>query len=83
MKITISESAEWVEILSDFIKFYFKQMLKTSAFYLEKQKKLFLKNIFYAVVSKHAKIDPKDGAGCPNFQWRFCADQAFTWKTPN
>ena len=25
-----------------------------------------------AIVSKYAKIDPKDGASSPNFQWRFC-----------
>ena len=25
----------------------------------------------FLVVSKYAKIDPKDGACCPNFQWRF------------
>ena len=30
------------------------------------------KNMFCAVVSKYAKIVPKDGACCPNFQWRFC-----------
>ena len=48
---------------------YFKQMLKVSAFYLEKQKSLFLKKyIFWAVVSKYAKRDPKDGVCCSNFQ---------------
>ena len=26
------------------------------------------------VVSKYAKIDPKDGACCPNFKWRFCTE---------
>ena len=34
----MSEKAKWVEILWGFIKFNFKQMLKASAFYLEKQK---------------------------------------------
>jgi hypothetical protein len=44
-------------------------MLKVSVFYLEKQKSFISKkNIFYAVVFKYAKIDPKDGACCPNFQ---------------
>ena len=44
-------------------------MLKVSAFYLEKQKSVIpKKNIFYAVVSKYAKRDPKDGASRPNFQ---------------
>ena len=37
-------------------------MLKLSAFYLEKQKSFIPeKNIFLTVVSKHAKIIPKDG----------------------
>ena len=34
----MSEKAEWVEILWGFAKFIFKQMLKISAFYIEKQK---------------------------------------------
>jgi hypothetical protein len=40
-------------------------MLKVSDFYLEKQKSFIPKIL---VVSKYAKIDPKDGACCPNFQ---------------
>ena len=61
------------KILWGFTKFNFKQVLKVSAFYLEKQKKvLFLKKYFFLpVVSKHAKIIPRDGASSPNFQWRF------------
>ena len=44
-------------------------MLKVSAFHLEKQKSFIpKKNNFLAVGSKYAKIDPKDGACCPNFQ---------------
>ena len=45
-------------------------MMKVSAFYLEKQKKIFIpkKNNVLAVVSKYAKRDPKDGVCCPNFQ---------------
>ena len=36
-------------------------MLKVSSFYHEKQKSFIpKKNIFYAVVSKYVKIDPKD-----------------------
>ena len=43
---------------------------------LKNKKVLFLKkNIFLAVVSKHAKIIPKDGASRPNFQWRFWKEQ--------
>jgi hypothetical protein len=40
---------DWVEILWGFTKFIFKQMLKISAFYLEKQKS-FIPKIIYAVV---------------------------------
>ena len=55
-----------------FTKFFFKQMLKVSALYLKKQKSFIPENnIFLALVSKHAKIIPKDGASCSNFQWRF------------
>ena len=47
-------------------------MLKVSASYLEKQKSFIpKKNIFLAVVSKHANIIPKVGASRPSFQWRF------------
>ena len=53
----MSEWAEWVEILWGFTKFYLEQMLKVSAFYLEKQKKIISKkSIFQAIVSKYAKI---------------------------
>ena len=39
------------------------------AFYLEKQKSFIpKKNISYSIVSNYAKIVPKDGACCPNFQ---------------
>ena len=59
----MSELAECVETLWGFTKFIFKQILKVSAFYLEKQKSFIpKKNIFFAVFSKHAKIIPKDGA---------------------
>ena len=51
------------------MKFFFKQMLKVSASSLEKQKSFIpKKNISKAGVSKYAKVDPKDGACCPNFQ---------------
>ena len=40
--------SDWVEILWGFMKFFFKQMLKISAFYLEKQKSFIpKKNIFW------------------------------------
>ena len=60
--------SEWSDEVSRF-----KQMLKVSAFYLEKQKSFIPKKKykFLAIVSKHAKIIPKDGASHPNFQWRF------------
>ena len=38
---------------------------------LKNKKVLFLKKNFLAVVSKHAKIIPKDGASDANFKWRF------------
>ena len=53
------------------MKFYFKQMLKVSVFYLEKQISFIPKKKFLAAVSKHANIIPKNGPRCPNFQWRF------------
>ena len=37
--------SDWFEILWSFMKFFFKQMLKILAFYLEKQKSFILKNI--------------------------------------
>ena len=40
MEIKLSEWAELVEILWGFMKLFFKQMLKISASYLEKQKSL-------------------------------------------
>ena len=40
-------------------------MPKVSACYLEKQKG-------FIFLSRTAKLDPEDGACCPNFQWRFC-----------
>ena len=47
------------------MKFNFKQVLKVSAFYLEKQKKNIPKKYF---LSRTAKIVPKDGVNRPNFQ---------------
>ena len=55
-----------------FTKLSFKQILKVLAFYLEKQARFIpKKNMFLAVVSRFAKIDPKDGACYSNFQWSF------------
>ena len=52
----MSEWSEWVEILWGFTKFYFKQFLKVSAFYLEKQKSFISKkNSFWAVVNIKTK----------------------------
>ena len=36
-----------------------------------KNKKVWFWKKIQAVVSKYAKIGPKDGTCCPNFQWRF------------
>ena len=44
----MSKWAEWVEILWGFTKCFFKQKLKVSSFYLEKQKVLFLKKYFFS-----------------------------------
>jgi hypothetical protein len=41
-------------------------MLKVSDFYLEKQKSFIPKKKHF--LSPTAKIDPKDGVSCPNFQ---------------
>ena len=43
MKINV---AEWVELLWDFTKYFFKQMLKISTFYLENQKSFFPKKLY-------------------------------------
>ena len=51
MEKKLSEWAEWVEILWGFMKFFFKQMLKVSVFYLEKQKKYIPKKIFFKPLS--------------------------------
>ena len=72
LKIRTASTIFWIYLgmYRDYsLKNIFKQMLKVSAFYIEKQKRFILKkNTFQAVVSKYAKIDPKDGACCPNFQ---------------
>ena len=71
LQITVMQNLHWKlgqlapsfgSILGFTISF-FKQILKVSAFYHEKQKSFIpKKNIFLAVFSKHAKIIPKDGA---------------------
>ena len=51
-----------------FHEILFKQILKVSAFYLEKQKSSIPKKKFFlAVFSKHARVIPKDGASHLNF----------------
>ena len=57
-----------VDTLWGFTKFFFKPILKVSAFYFEKQKSFIPKKYFFwAVVSKQAKIIPKEGASRLNF----------------
>ena len=50
--------SDWVEILWGFTKFFFKQMLKVSAFYLEKQKSFIPKKIVFwpFSISKQKKL---------------------------
>ena len=48
----------------------FKQILKVSAFYLEKRKSFIPENCF---LSRTAKVDPKDGVNRSNFQWGSCS----------
>ena len=69
----MSEWADWVEILWGFTKFNFKQMLKVSAFYLEKQKS-------FIPLSRTAKLGLKDGVSRPNFQWRFWLELQFFYR---
>ena len=57
---------DWVEILWGFMKFFFKQMLKVSALYLENKKVLFLKKYFSSRCRYHNK---KSFVYWPNFQW--------------
>ena len=66
-----SKQAHWfsdeVDILRGFMKFFFKQILKVSAFYLEKQTIVIpKKNIFQACSPKQ-----KSFVYQPNFQGRF------------
>ena len=64
-----NDNNNWLNELNElkFCEVSQKSMLKVLLFYLVKGKKvLFLKNIYF-----YAKIDPKDGACCPDFQWRF------------
>ena len=61
----MSEWAEWVEILWVFTKFFFKQILKVSAFYLEKQKSFILKKYSFMPLSISKQ---KSFVYWPNFQ---------------
>ena len=49
----------------NYVRFYEIQFYTYAESFIPK------KYIFQAVVSKYAKIDPKDGTCCPNFQRRF------------
>ena len=77
MKVTIV----WMSWLSwNFVRSHeilFQTDTESLSFLSWKTKKVLSpqKNFFLAVVSKHAKIIPKDGANCPNFQWRFWVEQ--------
>ena len=53
----MSESAERVKILWGFKKFHFKQMLKVSAFYLEKQESFVPKKSFLSRCQNQNKKD--------------------------
>ena len=64
----MSEWAQWVEICWGFTKFFFKHMLKISAFYLVKQKNLFLTKIWFRLLSISKQ---KNFVYWPNFQRRF------------
>ena len=60
--------SNWVEIFWSFTKFFFEQMLKVSAFYLEKQKSFIPKKIFFWPLSISKQ---KNFVYWPNFQLRF------------
>ena len=60
--------SEWVQVLWGFTKPFFKQMLKVSAFYLEKQKSFIPKKIFFRPLSISKQ---KSFVYWPNFQRRF------------
>ena len=60
----MSEKAKWVEILWGFTNFDFKLNQKVSAFYLQKQKSFIPKK---KILSRTAKIRPKDGVSRLNF----------------
>ena len=60
--------SDWVEILWGSMKFFFKQMLKVPAFYLEKQKSLIPKKTFFKPLSISKR---KRFVYWLNFRWRF------------
>ena len=61
------EWAEWIEILRGFTKFFFKQILNVSAFYLKKQKIFIPPNKIFKLLSISKQ---KSLVYWPNFQWR-------------
>ena len=69
IKKKIYPSSDWVEILWGFTKFFFKQMLKSPAFYLVKQKSVIPKKIWFRPYSISKQ---KSFVYWPNFQRRFC-----------
>ena len=56
--------SDWVEILWGFTKFFFKQVLKVSVFYLEKQKSFIPKK-------KLSHFQYQNRKALFQFQWRF------------
>ena len=70
--------SNWVEILWGFTKFFFKQILKVSAFYLEKQKSFIPKK----KKNKQLSISKqKSFVYRPNFQWRFWGIPCYSYKS--
>ena len=69
----MSEWAEWVEILWGFTKFFFKQILKFSAFFREKQKKFIPKKklLFRPLSLSRPRAFQQMALCCHNFQERF------------
>ena len=60
---TIKTSIAWMSwMIWNFVRSHEILPQTVSAFYFKKQK---------SFIPKYIKIDPKDGACCSNFQWRF------------
>ena len=66
--LEINQLSDWVGILWRFMKFFFKQVLKNSAFYLEKQNSFITKKISQEWTG--FDIKKTSLVHWPNFQWR-------------